>query len=74
MSWPQILDADHKLSDIYGVDALPHYFTIDADGALQSETIGVGDDDLQAHLRTLITKANREANPRRKLPTPASQP
>ena len=68
MSWPQVLDTDRKLSNTYGVDSLPHYFTIDADGALQSEVIGTGDDDIQARLQTLITKANREANPRRKLP------
>lgn len=70
MSWPQVLDTDRKLSNTYGVDSLPHYFTIDADGALQSEVIGVGDDNIQARLQTLITKANREAHPRRKLPTP----
>jgi len=70
MVWPQILDADHKLSDIYGVQALPHYFTIDADGALQSEVIGVGEDDLEARVRTLVARANREAHPRRKLPMP----
>ena len=71
MSWPQVLDMDRKLSTTYGVDSLPHYFTIDADGALQSEVIGTGDDDIQARLQALITKANREANPRRKLPTPS---
>jgi len=74
MSWPQVLDTDRKLSNTYGVDSLPHYFTIDADGALQSEVIGVGDDNIQARLQTLITKANREANPRRKLPTPPPSP
>ncbi len=73
MTWPQVLDADHKLSDIYGVDSLPHYFTIDADGALQSEVIGVGDDNIEARLRKLIDKANREAHPRTKLPIPASE-
>ncbi len=70
MSWPQVLDTGHKLSDIYGVDSLPHYFTIDADGALQSEVIGTGNDDIQSRLQALITRANQEANPRRKLPTP----
>lgn len=74
MSWPQVLDTDHRLSSIYGVESLPHYFTIDADGALQSEVIGVGDDNIEARLRTLIDKANREANPRRKLPTPTARP
>ncbi len=71
MTWPQILDTNHKLSNTYGVDSLPHYFTIDADGALQSEVIGVGDDNIEARLRKLIARANREANPRRKLPLPS---
>ncbi len=72
MTWPQVLDADHKLSNTYGVDALPHYFTIDADGALQSEVIGVGDDNIEARLQTLITRANLIAHPRRKLPIPSN--
>lgn len=67
MSWPQVLDSAHTLSDSYGVDGLPHYFTIDADGALQSEVVGVGDDDMEGRVRALITKAEREAHPRRKL-------
>ena len=73
MSWPQVLDGAHTLSDRYGVDGLPHYFTIDADGALQSEVVGVGDDDIESRVRQLITRAQREAHPRRKLdkiPTP----
>jgi thiol-disulfide isomerase/thioredoxin len=70
MTWPQVLDTDRKLSNTYGVESLPHYFTIDADGALQSEVIGVGDDDIEARLRKLIEKANREAHPRRKLLVP----
>ncbi len=73
MTWPQVLDTGHKLSDTYGVESLPHYFTIDADGALQSEVIGVGDDNIEARLRTLIAKANRQANPRRKLPNPTPE-
>ena len=56
MSWPQVLDQDHKLSAIYGVDALPHYFTIDGDGALQSEVVGVGNDDLEARITRLLAK------------------
>ena len=78
MSWPQVLDAGHTLSNTYGVDALPHYFTIDADGALQSEVAGVGEDDIEARVRDLVRKANLEAHPRRKLEkvpvTPAGRP
>ena len=68
MTWPQVLDASHALSDTYGVDGLPHYFTIDADGALQSEVVGVGEDNLETRVRALLLKANREARPRRVLP------
>ena len=68
MTWPQVLDASHALSNTYGVDGLPHTFTIDADGALKSEVVGVGEDDIEARVRALLLKANREAHPRRVLP------
>ena len=80
MTWPQVLDATHSLSNIYGVDGLPHTFTIDPDGALQSEVVGVGEDDLEARIRALLLKADRQAHPRRVLPkvgvpvTPPGQP
>ncbi len=61
MTWPQVLDTDHKLSSTYSVDALPHYFTIDADGALQSETIGVGDDHLEARITALVAAAKQKS-------------
>ncbi len=67
MSWPQVLDSDQAFSGTYGVEALPHYFIIDADGALQSEVVGVGDDDIERRVRLLLAKAEREAHPRRKL-------
>ncbi len=73
MTWPQVLDAGHQLSNTYGVDGLPHTFTIDADGALKSEVVGVGADDLEARVRGLLLKANREAHPRRVLPKVAPE-
>ena len=69
MSWPQVRDEGHALSQVYGVDALPHTFTIDADGALVSEVVGVGADDVEGRVRALIAKAAREAHPRRRLET-----
>lgn len=68
MTWPQVLDGRHELSNRYGVNGLPHYFTIDADGALQSEVVGVGADDVEARVRALLVKADRAAHPRRVLP------
>lgn len=58
MTWPQVLDTGHTLASLYGVDALPHTFTIDADGALQSEIIGVGEDDLETRIRALLRRAH----------------
>ncbi len=68
MTWPQVLDASHALSNTYGVDGLPHTFTIDPDGALKSEVVGVGADDIEARVRALLLKADRRAHPRRVLP------
>lgn len=68
MTWPQVLDDTHQFSDSYGVESLPHYFTIDADGALQSEVIGVGADDLETRIRALLASSDRRAHPRRMLP------
>ena len=73
MDWPQVLDADHSFSSTYGVDALPHTFTIDADGALVSEVVGVGADDIEGRVKTLVQKAYREASPRRRLATPGTE-
>ena len=59
MTWAQYRDADHKLSTQFGVDAIPHYFTIDSDGVLTSEMLGEGA-NVESKLKKLIAKA-REA-------------
>ena len=56
MTWQQYRDADHALSTAYGVDAIPHYFTIDSDGVLQAEQVGEGA-NLDGRLRKLVAKA-----------------
>ncbi len=56
MSWPQYRDADHQLSTAYDVQAIPHTFTIDADGILQDEQIGSGS-DIEGKLKKLVAKA-----------------
>ncbi len=56
MTWNQYRDADHALSTAYGVNAIPHYFTIDSDGVLQAEQIGEGA-NLEGRLRKLVAKA-----------------
>jgi thiol-disulfide isomerase/thioredoxin len=56
MSWVQYRDADHHLSTMFGINAIPHYFTIDADGVLTSEMLGEGS-DVEGKLKKLIAKA-----------------
>ena len=57
MTWLQYRDADHKLSDEFGVQAIPHYFTIDSDGVLTAEVLGSGN-DVEGKLRKLVKRAN----------------
>jgi thiol-disulfide isomerase/thioredoxin len=57
MTWVQYRDADHKLSDRFGVNAIPHYFTIDSDGVLTAEMLGEGS-DVEGKLKKLIRRAN----------------
>ena len=52
----QYRDADHKLSEQFGVQAIPHYFTIDSDGVLTAEMLGEGS-DVEGKLKKLLAKA-----------------
>ncbi len=61
MTWLQYRDADHKLSDRFGINAIPHYFTIDSDGVLTAEMLGSGN-DVEGKLKKLIKRA-KEAKP-----------
>jgi thiol-disulfide isomerase/thioredoxin len=58
MTWVQYRDADHKLSEAFGVEAIPHYFTIDSDGVLTAEMMGSGS-DVEGKLKKLIAKARQ---------------
>ncbi|WP_158790893.1 TlpA disulfide reductase family protein [Granulicella sp. L60] len=55
MTWVQYRDADHYLSKQFGVEAIPHYFTIDSDGVLTSEMLGSGS-DVEGKLKKLIAR------------------
>ena len=61
MTWVQYRDADHALSNSFGINAIPHYFTIDSDGVLTAEMLGEGS-DVEGKLKKLVAKA-REAHP-----------
>ena len=56
MTWVQYRDADHALSNQFGINAIPHYFTIDSDGVLTAEMLGE-DQDVEGKLKKLIAKA-----------------
>jgi peroxiredoxin len=57
MTWPQYRDANGALSRTYGVDAIPHYFSIDTDGVLQNVQVGSGA-DVEGDVRKLLNKAH----------------
>ena len=56
MTWPQYRDANGALSRAYGVSTIPHYFSIDTDGVLQSVKVGSGA-DVEGDVRKLVKKA-----------------
>ena len=56
MTWMQYRDADHALSNLFGVNAIPHYFTIDADGVLTAEMLGE-DSNVEGKLKKLLARA-----------------
>ncbi len=57
MTWPQYRDGSFTgpISRMFGVSAIPHTFTIDADGVLQDEHIG--DSSIEGKLKKLIAHA-----------------
>lgn len=63
MTWVQYRDADHSLSRQFGVEAIPHYFTIDSDGVLTAEMVG-SNSDVEGRLKKLVAKA-RDAQKQR---------
>ncbi len=56
MTWVQYRDAEHTLSNRFGVQAIPHYFTIDSDGVLTAEMLGEGS-DVEGKLKKLLKRA-----------------
>jgi thiol-disulfide isomerase/thioredoxin len=57
MTWPQYFDGGFTgpLAKLFGVQAIPHTFTIDADGVLQDEHIG--DASIEGKLKKLVRRA-----------------
>lgn len=57
MTWPQYCDGGFggPIAKIFAVNAIPHTFTIDADGVLQDEHIG--DASIEGKLKKLLARA-----------------
>jgi thiol-disulfide isomerase/thioredoxin len=57
MTWPQYRDGGFSgsISKLFAVTAIPHTFTIDADGVLQDEHIG--DASIEGKLKKLLSQA-----------------
>jgi len=57
MTWPQYRDGSFEghLAKTFSVNAIPHTFTIDADGVLQDEHIG--DASIEGKLKKLLARA-----------------
>jgi peroxiredoxin len=57
MTWPQYRDGGFSgtIAKMFAVEAIPHTFTIDADGVLQDEHIG--DAAIEGKLKKLIARA-----------------
>jgi thiol-disulfide isomerase/thioredoxin len=58
MTWPQYRDGAFTgpIAKMFGVNAIPHTFTIDADGVLQDEHIGDG--SIEGKMKKLIAGAH----------------
>jgi thiol-disulfide isomerase/thioredoxin len=67
MTWPQYRDTNHRIGRLFGVEALPGYFTIDADGVLTAELLG-GGFDIEGRLKELVAKAKAKTT----TPTPTN--
>jgi peroxiredoxin len=58
MSWPQYRDGGFTgpVAKLFGINAIPHTFTIDADGVLQEEH--VGDASIEGKIKKLVARAH----------------
>jgi len=68
MTWPQCRDGGFTgpIAKMFGVEAIPHTFTIDADGVLQEEHIG--DASIEGKLKKLIARARELQAPEKLAP------
>ena len=60
MTWVQYRDADHSLSNSFGVPSIPHYFLVDSDGLLYPQMLGA-DDDVSGKIKKLLARAKAKS-------------
>jgi thiol-disulfide isomerase/thioredoxin len=67
MTWLHYRDAGFagSIASLFGVKAIPHTFTIDADGVLQDEHIG--DASIEGKLKKLVARARELEAPQKPL-------
>ena len=58
MTWPQYRDANNALGSAYGVQSIPHFFTIDTNGVLKTEKIG-SNTNVHNLVADLVKKAHK---------------
>ena len=81
MTWAQFRDSDHQVTDLFAIDAIPHYFTIDTDSVLQTEQLG-GGSKIDGKLKKMVAEAEKRqqqqpafpANVRHPEPIAAQEP
>jgi Thioredoxin-like len=68
MTWPQYRDSGFTgpIAKMFSVEAIPHTFTIDADGVLQEEHIG--DSFIEGKLKKLVARARELQAPAKPSP------
>ncbi len=60
MTWNQYRDTTHKLTEAFGINSIPHYFTIDSDGVLTAENVGSGSMS-DTRIEQLVQRARQQA-------------
>jgi thiol-disulfide isomerase/thioredoxin len=68
MTWAQFRDSDHQVTDLFAIDAIPHYFTIDTDSVLQTEQLG-GGSKIDGKLKKMVAEAEKRQQQQPALPS-----
>ena len=58
MTWLQARDSDQSIAEMFGIESIPHYFTIDTDGILQTEQLG-GGSEIDGKLKKMVAQAEK---------------